>query len=302
MMVVMTVVMAAAGAVLIMLMVVMMMLMLLVVMIMAAAVIVIVVMMVVMLVFVLIVLVMVVMVVLILVIVILVVMVVMMVLMLMLIFLSFQALGFQPGQFSGKGCLALHGRNQLLTGQLAPGCGDNGGHRVVLPQNFHGGIQFGLGDRIGPGQDDGGSSLHLVVVEFTEVLGVDLDFSGVHNGNGVAQGYVRAGDLVHSADYVGQLAHAGGFNDNPVGVVLVNDLRQSLAKVAYQGAADAAGIHLRNVDAGVLQKAAVNADLAKLILNQHQLLSLVAFRDHLLDQRGFTSAQEAGININLCHK
>ena len=277
---------------------VMVVLMLLMVMIVAAAVIVIVVMMVVMLI--LVVIVIMVMMMRMLVIVILVIMVVMMVL--MLVFLSFQALGFQPGQLGGKGCLALHGGDQLFAGQLAPGCGDNGGHRVVLPQNFHGGIQLGLGDRIGAGQDDGGCGLHLVVVELAEVLGVDLDFSGIHNGNGVAQSYVRAGDLVHSTDYVGQLAHAGGFDDNPVGVVLVNDLRQSLAKVAHQGAADAAGIHLRNVDAGVLQKAAVNADLAKLILNQHQLLSLVAFRDHLLDQRGFTSAQEAGININLCHK
>ena len=236
----------------------------------------------------------------ILIVVIVVIMVMMMVL--FLFFLGFQPLGFQLGQLGSQGGLALHGGDQLLSGELAPGGGDDGSNGVVLPQNLYGSIQLGLGNGIGTGQDDGGGSLHLVIVEFSEVLGIDLDLARIHNSHGIAQGHIRAGDLVHSADHIGQLAHAGGLNDDPIGVVLVDHLGQCLAEVTHQRAADAAGVHLRNIDAGILQEAAVNADLAELILNQHQLLALVALGNHLLDQRSLASAQEAGVNINLCHK
>ena len=37
-------------------------------------------------------------------------------------------------------------------------------------------------------------------------------------------------------------------------------------------------------------------------LNQHQLLPLVAFGDHLFDQGRLARAEEAGENINFCHK
>ena len=84
-------------------------------------------------------------------------------------------------------------------------------------------------------------------------------------------------------------------------MVFSDDLFQCLAKVAHQTAADAAGVHFRNVDAGLLHETAVNADLTKFVFDQHQLLTLVALGDHLLDQRGLTGTQEAGVNINLCH-
>ena len=259
---------------------------------------------VVMMVLMLIILILVMMVVMVLVGILIVVIVVIMVMMvvLFLFFLGFQPLGFQLGQLGSQGGLSLHGGDQLLSGELAPGGGDDGSNGVVLPQNLYGSIQLGLGNGIGTGQDDGGGSLHLVIVEFSEVLGIDLDLARIHNSHGIAQGHIRAGDLVHSADHIGQLAHAGGLNDDPIGVVLVDHLGQCLAEVTHQRAADAAGVHLRNIDTGILQEAAVNADLAELILNQHQLLALVALGNHLLDQRSLASAQEAGVNINLCHK
>ena len=84
-------------------------------------------------------------------------------------------------------------------------------------------------------------------------------------------------------------------------MVLIDDLRQRPSEIANQRTADAAGIHLGNVDARILQEAAVNADLAEFILNQNDLLALVGFPDHLLDQSGFAGAQETGINVNFCH-
>ena len=172
----------------------------------------------------------------------------------------------------------------------------------MLPQHGNGRVQLALGDGIGTGQDDGGGRLDLVVVELAEVLHIHLDLARVGHGHGVAQRDLVIRHLAHSGDDVGQLAHAGRLDQNTVGMVLGNDLLQRLAKIAHQRAADAAGVHLGDVDAGILQKAAVNADLAELVLDQHQLLPLVAFGDHLFDQGRLARAEEAGENINFCHK
>ena len=207
----------------------------------------------------------------------------------------------QLGKLVGQGGLTLHGGGELLAGELRPGGGDNDSFVIVLPKHGNGGVQLGLGNGIRPGQDDGGGGLHLIVVEFAEVLHIDLDLARVHHGYGVAQGHLVVHDLLHRADDIGQLAHAGGLDENPVGVVLLDNIRQRLAEVAYQGAADAAGVHLGDLNARVLQKAAVNADLAEFVLDQHDLLTLVGLGNQLLDEGGLTGSQEAGVNVNFRH-
>ena len=76
---------------------------------------------------------------------------------------------------------------------------------------------------------------------------------------------------------------------------------QSLVEVAHQRTADAAGGHLGDLDAGFLQEAAVNVDLAKFVFDQHQLFALVGFRQQLFDECGLTGAQEAGDDVDFCH-
>ena len=80
------------------------------------------------------------------------------------------------------------------------------------------------------------------------------------------------------------------------------DLAQGLVKVAHQRAADAAGGHLADLHAGILQETAVDADLAKLVFNEHQLLTLIGLAEHLLDERGLTGAQKTRYNVDFCHK
>ena len=220
---------------------------------------------------------------------------VLMMVVMMMLFLELCQLGSQS-------CLAFHCLQQLLTGQFTPGSGDHGSLCIVLSQHLHSGIQLFLRNGIGTGQDDGRCGLHLVVIELTEVLHVDLYLTGVYNSHGVAQCHFVAHDLVHSADNIGQLANAGGLDENPVGMVLLNDLLQSLAKVTHQGAADAAGVHLGNVDAGILQEAAVNADFAELIFDEHQLLTGIGLLDHFFNQSSLACTQEATVNIDFCHK
>ena len=230
--------------------------------------------------------------------------VVMVVAAMMLFFLVLfcQTLHLHLSQLRRDGRLAFQRLDQLLARQLAPRGGDDGGNGIMLPQHGNGRVQLALRDGIGTGQDDGGGGFDLVVVELAEVLHIHLDLARVGHGHGVAQRDLVIRHLAHSGDDVGQLAHAGRLDQNTVGMVLGNDLLQRLAKIAHQRAADAAGVHLGDVDAGILQKAAVNADLAELVLDQHQLLPLVAFGDHLFDQGRLARAEEAGENINFCHK
>ena len=222
--------------------------------------------------------------------------------MVFLLVLFRKALHLHLRQLRRDGRLAFQRLDQLLARQLAPRGGDDGGNGIMLPQHGNGRVQLALGDGIGTGQDDGGGGFDLVVVELAEVLHIHLDLARVGHGHGVAQRDLVIRHLAHSGDDVGQLAHAGRLDQNTVGMVLGNDLLQRLAKIAHQRAADAAGVHLGDVDAGILQKAAVNADLAELVLDQHQLLPLVAFGDHLFDQGRLARAEEAGENINFCHK
>ena len=172
----------------------------------------------------------------------------------------------------------------------------------MLPDQGYGSIQLGLGHRVGTGQDDGGSGFDLVIVELTKVLHIDLDLTGIADSHGIAQSHIFVGDLLHSADNIGEFANTGGFDDDPVGIILCDDLLQGLAEVTHQRAADAAGVHLGDIDAGILQEAAVDADLAELIFDEHQLLACIGLLDHLFDEGSLAGSQKAGVNIDFCHR
>ena len=214
-------------------------------------------------------------------------------------FMVMMVLVFQLFQGSSNSCLTFHSTNQLSTGQFAPRSGNNSSILIMLTEHIHSLIQLFLGNSIGTGQNDGGCGFHLVVIELAKVLHINLDLAGIRNSYGVAQFHI--GYLFHSADDIGQLTNTGGLDDHTVGMILGNNLLQSLAEIAHQAAADATGIHLSDVDTGILQEAAVDADLAEFIFDENQLLATVSFCDHFLDKGGFTGTQKAGVNIDLCH-
>ena len=80
-------------------------------------------------------------------------------------------------------------------------------------------------------------------------------------------------------------------------MIFINDLLQSRGEVADEGAADAAGIHLGYLNAGIAQEAAVNGDLAELVFDKDDLFALVALRDELADERGFSCSEKSGENV-----
>ena len=206
-------------------------------------------------------------------------------------------------QLLSQGVTALHGRDDLLAGQLVPGGGEDGGLGVLFPQQADGGVQLGLVHVLGAGEEDGGGVLHLVVEELAEVLHIHLGLGGIHHGDKAVQVQGGGGLLhaLHGGDHVGQLAHAGGLDDDAVRGIVVQHLLQGCAEVAHQRAADAAGVHLGDLHPGVLQKAAVDADLAELVLDEDHFLAPEGLVQQLFDEGGLAGPQEAGDNVDLGH-
>ena len=147
-----------------------------------------------------------------------------------------------------------------------------------------------MGELLGPGEDDGPGGLDLVVVKLAEVLHVDLHLGGVGHGDKGVELHVWlvTDGVLHRHDDIRELAHAGGLNEDAVGIKLRFYLLQGAIKVAHQRAADAPRGHLGDLYPGVLQKAAVNGDLAELVFDEHQLFALIGLRQQLFDEGGFS--------------
>ena len=202
----------------------------------------------------------------------------------------------------GQGVAALHGGDDLGPGELVPGGGEDSRLGVVGTQHGYVGGQLGLVHVLGPAEEDSGGVLHLVVEELAKVLHIDLALHRVHHGDKAVQLHIQVlGHAFHGAGHVAQLAHAGGLDDDAVGVVLLHHLLQGGAEITHQRAADAAGVQLIDLDAGLLQEAAVDADLTELVLDQNDLLAGKGLLDEFFDQSGLAGAQEAGKNINFGH-
>jgi hypothetical protein len=228
-------------------------------------------------------------------------MVMMMVMVLLVMVVTMATMMIMLCQILRSRILTLHRLQQLCARQLAPRGRNQRCRTVVLSEQRHSGIQLCLRNGIRAGKDDGGSGLNLVVIEFAEVLHVNLNLACISNGNRAAQHNIVSGHLLNSSNHVRQFAHTGRFNHDPIRMIALNNLHQSLAEIAHQTAADAAGIHFRNIDTGILQKTAVNSDLAELVLDQNQLFTAVAFLNHFLDQSRLSGAKKAGVNIDNCH-
>ena len=220
-----------------------------------------------------------------------------MMLMLMVMLMGF----FQFFQLCSQGRLAFHSGNQLLAGQITPGSGDDGSLLIMLPQQGNCCIQLCLGNRIGTGENNGRCGFDLVIVELTKVLHIDLYLACIHHSHGVAQGDFIGGDLLYSTNNIRQLAHAGGFDDDTVRIVLLDHLGQCLTEVSHKRAADAAGVHFSDIDACILQEAAINTNFTEFIFDENQFLTLIGLLDHFLDKGGLACTQKTGIDINF-HK
>ena len=82
---------------------------------------------------------------------------------------------------------------------------------------------------------------------------------------------------------------------------LLHHLFQRFRKIPNQAAADTAGIHLRDIDPGFLQKSAVDADFTEFIFDQNNLLTGEHILNQLFDQCCLTCPKKSRDDIDLCH-
>ena len=221
--------------------------------------------------------------------------------MIMVVVLVIVSLLGQACQLTFQGIGALHGLQELGTGQILPGGGDDDGGGIVLAEQADGGLDLGGGGGVGMGEDDATGVLHLIVEKLAEILHIHLALARINNRGKAVQYGTLGGGTLYGSDHVGELTHTRRLDQNTVGGILGQHLGQGLAEIAHQRAADTSRVHFVDLNACLGQKAAVDADLAEFILDQHQLLACVGLGDELLDEGGFTGTQKAGENVDFGH-
>ena len=202
--------------------------------------------------------------------------------------------------------LTIHNGNDLCTGQFVPIGGHNGGGGVLFLDQGNGCGYLLLVCAAGAAQDDAGCVADLVIIELAKVLHIHFDLVHIgHSHKAVQADRQGLAHTLNSAGHITQLANAGRLDQDAVRMISLHDLFQRLTEVAHQGAADAAGVQLVDLNASLTHKAAVNADLAEFVFDQHNLFTLERFLDELFDQGRFACTQKAGENINFsylfCH-
>jgi hypothetical protein len=123
----------------------------------------------------------------------------------------------------------------------------------VLTEHGYHSFQLSLVHLLGTAQDNGIGAFYLIVEELTEVLHVNLALGGIYYGNKAVQLYGNLlSDTLYGTDDIRQLAYAGGLDQDAIRVELGQYLLQSSAEIANQRAADTTGIHLGNLNTGIL--------------------------------------------------
>ena len=184
----------------------------------------------------------------------------------------------------------IHGSKDLLAGDGIPGRGDHATGGIQSAQHFHSCDCFGFVCCGGPAEDNEVSILHLIVEELTEVAHIHFAFVRINHGHLCTD--FDAVNSFHGLCHVRQLADAGGLDDNTVRRIFFYHLLEGLAEVTHQRAADAAGVHLGNFNAGILEEGTVNGDITELVFNENQLFTLVAFRNQFADECCFACAEK----------
>jgi hypothetical protein len=132
--------------------------------------------------------------------------------------------------------------------------------------------------------------LDLIAEELTEVLHIHLALVYVNYGNRAVDLGILKLSRKHGLSNVRELSNARWLDKDTIGRILLNDLLESLAEVSDERAADASRVHLGDLDARILEKSAVNADLAEFVLDEDDLLALICFVDKTIDERSLSRA------------
>jgi hypothetical protein len=199
----------------------------------------------------------------------------------------------EPFHFGVQRILFLHGGENGLAVKFRPRRGDDRRRRVLFLQQGNASRQFFFGDPVGMRKNDTASIRHLIVEKFAEILHVHLALARVDDRAEGVQFRVCQICARHRFDHVAQFTDAGRLDHDPVGVIFFGNFLQRLCEIPDEGTANAPRIHFGNINARVLQKAAVYPDLAKFVFDQNDLLSRVRLFNQLFNECGFACPQKA---------
>ena len=217
------------------------------------------------------------------------------VMMVMLVFFE------QLGKLGFHRALTLHRRQHILSVKLIPRRGDDDRIGILLAKERYRRRQLFLVHSTRAAEYDGVGILDLIVIKFAKIFHIHAAFAGVGNRNGATQRHRLAKNASHRAHNVRKLADTRRLDQNAVRRKAIKDLGKRFAEITHERAADTTAVHFGDLDARLAQKAAVNADLAKLVLNENYLFARIGFLQQLFDQRGLARPQKARKYINSGH-
>ena len=178
----------------------------------------------------------------------------------------------------------FHGGKDLGAGDPVPGGGDQTAVRIEGAQEFHRLKCFGVIFAAGTAEDEQVGMDDLVIEKLAEVAHVHFALGSIDDRDLCTE--LNALHRADSLRHIRQFSDARGLDDDAVRRVSFHDLLEGFAKVPHQGAADAAGIHFRDLNAGIFQKTAVNGDLAEFVFDQDEFFALIGLFDQLADEGG----------------
>ena len=153
-------------------------------------------------------------------------------------------------KFAGKICfLIFHNSFDLLRLQLFHRCSNDISILIEAADQLNGFLNFLLICHIGAAQNNSTRISNLIREKFSEISQVHFAFFHIrHCGITVELDLTFIFHVLHSLDHIGQLSYTGGFNNDAVRMVFLHHLHQRCTKITYQGTADAAGIHLADLN------------------------------------------------------
>ena len=211
-------------------------------------------------------------------------------------------------RFSGKArqlglqsIAALHGLQELCACKIVPRRGHDNRRGIMLLEQSNGDLNLGSRHGIRMRENDASGVFNLIVKELAEILHVHLALSCVNDRGKATKNGTFIGRIAHGTNDIRKLAHTRGLDENTVGRILLQHLRESLGKVPDKRATDASGVHFIDLHACLRKEAAVDTNLTELVLNKHQLLAGIGLGDQFFNESCLAGSQEAGKNVNFCH-
>ena len=139
-----------------------------------------------------------------------------------------------------KVSLPLDSGKDLLSVKFCQRSRDDRGLGIVLAEDLHALCDLFVARLIGSCKNDRSGTLYLIHKELAEVLHIELALRGVYDRYRAVKRHIGTfRGIPDSLHNIRQLSYSGGFDQDPVGCVLIHDFPERGTEIPYQRTADA---------------------------------------------------------------